>query len=720
MAEDKEPGFQIGLALSGAISAGAYTAGVLDFLFHALEEWEKQQSQPGVPGHRVAVKVMAGASAGAITGALGAVALSRGFHPTEFSADEVQASYRVPGARYQTVRCLLPSLYETWVTRPRLVSKNGGVDFLSTEDLDAPNGQQPPAVLSLLNARLLDEIKRAALCPPDATAPGAQRRFPYIGDPLHVYMTVSNLRGIPFTVEFGNSTYGMQTHGDRVHYAIAGLGSNAGLKNDWISKDSFTPLSTATLADCAAMQKPTPEWDRYGTCALASSAFPIGLATRQIAAPIEDYLKRSYPIPMRPGVAIKPSFPLAWQTSAQEFIFRNVDGGLINNNPFDYAQYALMGDAPPRSVEGANADSAVVMIAPFPEPPAFLPDGQPTPELVNIVRALFPTLIDQARFRVSELGSALDPSDFGRFLIAPQRKLPERETEERYTIACGLLGGFGGFLDEGFRAHDFQLGRRNCQAFLRRTFGLPVANPIAAALQGEPRFHIPATDKNQHPEDEYAIIPLVGAAADEVPLPYWPRIAQADLDEILGRIEGRLEAVAPRLVRAQTASPLLRLVGAVGLRLGRSRLLEYIRLAILSDLVRRDQISGWELPIDLVRWVEAYPSKPGEPSKTVDDVRAILAELASPAFTFRTELGIAKSLHLDPGFVAGALSQLCKVADHQPFAVRRAGGGRDEPLFTLASRRLKGPWSWPVIRRINDWLDPPATDQSSAGRQFGA
>ena len=41
--------FQIGLALAGAISAGAYTAGVLDFLFQALDEWERARGTGDAP-----------------------------------------------------------------------------------------------------------------------------------------------------------------------------------------------------------------------------------------------------------------------------------------------------------------------------------------------------------------------------------------------------------------------------------------------------------------------------------------------------------------------------------------------------------------------------------------------------------------------------------------------------------------------------------------------
>jgi predicted patatin/cPLA2 family phospholipase len=35
--------FRIALCMAGTISGDAYTAGVLDFLFEALDEWEKEK-----------------------------------------------------------------------------------------------------------------------------------------------------------------------------------------------------------------------------------------------------------------------------------------------------------------------------------------------------------------------------------------------------------------------------------------------------------------------------------------------------------------------------------------------------------------------------------------------------------------------------------------------------------------------------------------------------
>src|SRR5262249_36478403 len=152
--------------------------------------------------------------AGAVTGALGAVALARGIRPQPFAAAEKQRGSSAADAATQDFRCILPSLYDTWVVRPRMVDPVGNLDFLSAQDLEGRDAK----VISALNAVLLDDIKdRALMAYPGDEPPAAAPPFAYIADNLHVYMTVSNLRGIPFTVAFdNNNTYGMQTHGDRV------------------------------------------------------------------------------------------------------------------------------------------------------------------------------------------------------------------------------------------------------------------------------------------------------------------------------------------------------------------------------------------------------------------------------------------------------------------------------------------------------------------------
>jgi hypothetical protein len=242
------------------------------------------------------------------------------------------------------------------------------------------------------------------------------------------------------------------------------------------------PISTKTLPKRKGDD--LGDWDRYGTTALASGAFPVGLSCRRLEFSWKHYTGRQYPIPLPDGVQIAPAFPPDIEQQYSLFSFESVDGGLVNNDPFDYAQYALMG-GPGEPASGESVANVVIMVAPFPEPPEFLPENSPSPAIAAIVRALFPALINQARFRTADLAPALNEDDFSRYIIAPLRRIPRsslnaavKPERERFAIACGLLSGFGGFLDEQFRAHDFQLGRRNCQYFLQKTFRVPANNKI--------------------------------------------------------------------------------------------------------------------------------------------------------------------------------------------------------------------------------------------------
>jgi hypothetical protein len=93
----------------------------------------------------------------------------------------------------------------------------------------------------------------------------------------------------------------------------------------------------------------------------------------------------------------------------------------------------------------------------FPELNPIAPEGQPASDIVSIFSALLPALIDQARFKPSEIILAANPKHGSRYLIGPSRVTSDGK-EQRYGIASGLLGGFGGFVARSFRDHDFQLG----------------------------------------------------------------------------------------------------------------------------------------------------------------------------------------------------------------------------------------------------------------------
>ena len=95
-------------------------------------------------------------------------------------------------------------------------------------------------------------------------------------------------------------------------------------------------------------------------------------------------------------------------------------------------------------------------------------------------------------------------------MISPTRQGNGSDAAKQFPIASGVLGGFGGFLHELFRRHDYLLGRRNAQAFLRWNFGLPETNDRlfkGVAINGD-RWHVRDADKETA---------TLSAGADEEP-----------------------------------------------------------------------------------------------------------------------------------------------------------------------------------------------------------
>ena len=755
---NKRPGreFQIGLTMSGAISAGAYTAGVIDFLIEALDAWEYARNGPEadtVPGHRVGIKVMSGASAGAITAAIAAIALVDA---------EPDGKRKAPGAYVKkdfSYRYYLPKLYETWVVKPTFVAEtNGETDFLTFSDLQAldpatslfstggvpPSGQlKQGTVASVLNARLLDEIANAALNVDHLVNP----KTPYISKKLHIYLTLSNLRGVPYKVPFSGGDYHMIAHGDRVHYAVTDVGT-------WDTKSAFADNDKQRPLSANSLITRDPAWRNYAVCALASSAFPVGLAPRQIDAklvlvnqddPDDEYGKRLFP---DADLIRSPNIYPNWEPPPSQnglYWFTSADGGIIDNDPFEYAHFSLkevddlhfsLDQAEDlkeleKPIEAAQdkVDRAVIMISPFPEPKPILAEGKPGLDIVSLVSALMPALIDQARFKPGQLALALDEKHGSRYLVGPKRD------GKRYAIASGLLNGFGGFVSRSFRDFDYQLGRRNCQKFLKTSFAIPPENPIVAnwgAKVEREKFRAQPNDPKGPPESPaYVLIPLYGSATQQVRLPEWPRISQDEFETLQRRIADRFDRVAPLIIQ-QSVSGFLGLLFRFALMPGpnavvdliRGKVLDYVRMMILADLVRRDQIEGWELPTGT-----EDPTDPQSRDILQDYRRLVLGELLDPKFEVRSAAGIYESIRtsatpnlpLTLAFVQGVLDQY-KGANGKPYQVWEAGwkgqakSGQsitEVSLYTLMSRKPKWADPWTGGRYAARLLQP-ASDLSNS------
>jgi len=106
--------FEFALVLGGTVSAGAYTAGALDFLIEAMDCLARAQ-QKGALQHKVRLTLIAGTSGGGVCAAIAARALA-------FDFPHVTHSTSIGGASGNP-------FYDIWIDTLRLSS------FLDTSDI---------------------------------------------------------------------------------------------------------------------------------------------------------------------------------------------------------------------------------------------------------------------------------------------------------------------------------------------------------------------------------------------------------------------------------------------------------------------------------------------------------------------------------------------------------------------------------------------------------
>ncbi len=448
--------YELGLTSAGAISAGAYIAGVMDFLVQALDAWQAAMDDPAmrdlIPDHKVLVRVLTGASAGAINAALLAVLRDRDFK--HFASDPNPGGGEQPTGN---------PIFDTWVNRI------GIANLLA--DTDIAKGQAPQ---SLLDGSVLPIIAQRALA--DAsTLPPIKRRW--LADPLRVILTQTNSRGVPYFVPFANSTagQGMMQHGDQARFAVAVPGS---------------PQQQPAFPDEQPLSgPPTPgsDWTRLTDAAIASGAFPIGLPPRQMQAKPADYAYRVY-FPDGDDLVVVPPQGADWPDKqdpayTQPRPYAGIDGGVIDNDPFGVAHDILAGGCGQNPRHGNEATRSVLMVNPFPEVPNY---GQTAASDLTLTRALgnlLSVMKEQARFNAKDLILANVENVFSRFIVVPKAGKP---VKGKYSLACGFLGGFGGFISRKQRVHDFMLGRRNAQKLLLDHMVLPEDNPLFKNWKDKP------------------------------------------------------------------------------------------------------------------------------------------------------------------------------------------------------------------------------------------
>lgn len=553
--------FEIGLVGAGAISAGAYTGGVVDFMVYALDQWYAAKgSDNQAPPHDVRISVFSGASAGSIT-----AALATGYLGSDQPSVASEEQGRSNNGRNK--------LFDSWVDRIDIAS------LLESRDL----ADKKSPVISLLDSSVLLEIADSGL-----NVKPRETKRPYVADNFELLLTVTNLRGVPYAFKINSdrpASYNMSLHADYVRFRIS---------------DS----ECESLPDCYSMSwdefgKSSPVKEKIKLSALASGAFPIGLAPRTLSHVIPGnsqqdwYSAHAWPVPTPDSkdphqcFSAKP-IPANWGALKPnyQYNFQCVDGGVMNNEPLELARQVLASTNGKNARDGKLANKAVLLIDPFPSDSTFDPKYTEAPDLLKEVLSLFSALKNQARFKPDELLLAAQSDVYSRFMIAPSRDgMP-------YPIACGALGGFGGFLKREFRSHDYFLGRRNAQKFLRDHFVLPEDNALFKGWDENMIKTHCVKESDGQPKMENGqrflpIIPLVGEARNTPCYQAeWPRYTAEDLDQLKERIEHRLGDVIDRLVNQYFKSNnfIVRFIAQIVLGKKKKDLVAFTQEMVVADL----------------------------------------------------------------------------------------------------------------------------------------
>lgn len=532
--------FEVGLVLGGTVSAGAYTAGALDFLLQALEAWGESS-----PPHRVMIKMAGGASGGAVCASILGVLSDRVVPHVEAEQAALVADAAATGN----------PLWDIWVNdfeATKLLS-TGDIDANQDADLGTgvtpgppPKGDGTPVqhVPSLLNCQMIDDAAQTLIAL--AQAPGATPRG-YFGAPFRVVMTLSNVRGIPFTIKgvpaegaFTGAAYVQRD--DFVWFAFPNGASQSEKREDefW--------LSASTGSNVVG-------YDTLANYAIASGSMPMGLVARTLVRPAEHYLYRPFVRPQEqpPGYEItwiNPDWTELPDTSASgNYQFTAVDGGCFNNDPVRLVHRALAGlvGANPRSP--SNATRALLMIDPLADQPAAIPPSGRS--LLRVASAVVGLFVNGARYLTADIDLFRDEDVFSRFQMVPARPEPGRVGQR--ALAGTSFGALAGWCARAYRVHDYLLGRANMQAYLRSEFVLAGDNPLFDGWSLGLRADYAMDEKGARvgidastPHGSYFLPILPDKTGVIAAMPAWP-VAALDPQTLVKPIENRLEAVFKKL-----------------------------------------------------------------------------------------------------------------------------------------------------------------------------
>lgn len=509
--------FEFALVLGGTVSAGAYTAGAVDFLIQALDCLSRSQAEQSIPKHDVRLKIIAGTSGGGVNAAVIGRALNYRYpHPTLSAPFSPAAATGNP-------------FYDTWV---RGLHLDGFLGVGGTVD-------------SLLDGKPIEDGAAAIV----SFGKGEPASRAWVAAPLRLILTVTSLRGIPYKTNFGADLgQGYVDHADYARFALLYPGQTMGeARPDEFVLGFGQPGAAESI-----------NWQSFSEYAMATAAFPLGFPPRTLRRPIEHYRWRVVPYPPEPGgdnqyKLVLPDWDAMGGAAMPEmWEFLAVDGGATDNEPIQLARSALSGllKHSPRKADTANR--AVWLIDPFAGraplgPTAAVP-------FASEIGSVITTLTQQTRYDTADLLMAADDTQYSRFMLTPRRG----DLLGEDAIASGGLGAFIGFACTDFMHHDFMLGRRNCWRFLKDVFNLAPENKLFVNWKDEQKAPFLADTPQGR---MMPIIPLTSEAAVDPGEPEWPA-GKLKPETYRDAIEARFRKVLEAELSGSTFRTILGFIGA--------------------------------------------------------------------------------------------------------------------------------------------------------------
>lgn len=492
--EKKSNTFHLAITMAGAVSAGAYTAGVMDYLIEVLDKWEALRvsgnHKDKIPTHNIKIEVLSGASAGGMTACISSIFLHQG----ERNPVSNTKSKDKDGKKNR--------LYNSWVNLnngKKSLDKNdaifellGNSDVHRIESLKQEKGiagdKTVSFPISLFNSSIIRDIAESSTNLSDKEK--LECRLPkYVAEDFDVFVTLTSLKGFP-------KRFKLKKNGKDDYKAEFSVVDHRDLVMFNFGKD-FEKDGIVNI-DLVTAEKDDENLKILRNAAVSTGAFPIGLEY--------GFVKRSTKYINKNFLMKHIHQPEPNEDIVEGNIYSSamIDGGLINNEPFELTELLLK-----ERLKATYADLndkalknkySMLLIDPFPSKPIdFSVDNGDELGAVESFNQFYPfslkgaigQLVSVARSQllvknlfkqgdstkeVNLIEKALDEDEINTFLISPRRysTTESRIAEGDKAIACGTLYGFGGFLDKRFREHDFFLGRANCQSFLQKHFKFKV------------------------------------------------------------------------------------------------------------------------------------------------------------------------------------------------------------------------------------------------------